>query len=500
MRLLPGSYRLRVPIALVLVALLSGVSVAVATFVLVDRYVEANAIAQTERLARTLAGSLAQPVLRSDVWQAYQMVRAPTQARVDPAAASVRIVIIDVDDRVFVSPEPVAFPIGTHLSSLPPRLAAAAAAARTGAGDSGASLGPEDGEADSWVVAEAIKADEDTVVGLVLVEQQRAISRAQARQIVGQLVALGAVAMVFIGLAGWTAGRRMTAPLERLREAMHVAGEGRVPPAVAEVGRRENEVGELARAFQSMLEELGARRQMEREMLQAERMASVGRLAAGVAHEVNNPLGGMLHAIENRRLRGGVDDATERTLSLLDRGIKQIHSTVSALLNEARHEVHDLQAEDLQDLRLLIHPQAQNLGCAVEWALQPPARLRLPAVTVRQVVLNLALNAIAAAGPGGRVRLESAQGAEGWHLRVSNTGRALTGPQLDELLQGDLRSESGRIGLGLWITGRLLHLAGGTLRLEPATPESGADSDPAAGHAPIHFATVLSATLRGEEA
>lgn len=481
-----GSYRLRVPIALTLVTLLSGVAVAVTTFVLVDRHVEASAITQTERLARTLAGSLAQPVLRNDVWQAYQMVRAPTQARDEDTGASVRIVVIDSTDRVFVSPEPESFPIGTHVSALPPRLAHAATTRAAPADRPTTMQVRRDEDADSWVIGAPIRTDADTVIGMVVVEQQRAIPRAQTREIVVRLAALGTVAIALIGIAGWVAGRRMTAPLERLREAMHDVPETHVPPAVDEVARRDDEVGDLARAYRRMIEELRAKREMERRMLQAERMASIGRLAAGIAHEVNNPLGGMLNAIENRRLRGGVDEATSRTLGLLERGIEQVHSTVGALLNEARREVHDLQADDLQDLFLLVQPQADQLGCSLEWSIEAPRGMRLPAVSVRQVILNLTLNAIAAAGYGGSVRLVSAQGADGWAVRVSNTGSALSQLQLDELLvNAGATSSSGRTGLGLWITGRLIHQAGGSLRVEAP-----------GGVSP--FATTIVATMRDQ--
>ncbi|ODT33435.1 MAG: hypothetical protein ABS55_13265 [Lautropia sp. SCN 70-15] len=479
-----ASYRLRVPIALTLVTLLSGVAVAVTTFVLVDRHVEASAITQTERLARTLAGSLAQPVLRNDVWQAYQMVRAPTQPRDEEGGTSVRIVVIDADDRVFVSPEPQVFPIGTHVSALPPRLAQAASSRPTGSRGAFTQGVTPDEEADSWVVGAPIRTDADTIIGMVVVEQQRAIPRAQTREIVEQLAGLGAGAIALIGVAGWIAGRRMTAPLERLREAMHDAPETRVPAAVDEVARRDDEVGELARAYRKMVEELQAKREMERRMLQAERMASIGRLAAGIAHEVNNPLGGMLNAIENRRLRGGVDEATSRTLGLLERGIEQVHTTVGALLNEARREVHDLQADDLQDLFLLVQPQAEQVGCSLEWAIEAPRGMRLPAVSVRQVILNLALNAIAAAGDAGRVRLASTQDADAWAVRVSNTGKTLSQQQLEDLLgNAGATARSGRTGLGLWITGRLLHLAGGSLQVEAT-----GDASP--------FATTIVATMR----
>ena len=65
--LAPFGYRLKVPIALMAVALVSGILVAATTYMLVDRHVEENAEAETRRLAGTLARALAQPVLRNDV-------------------------------------------------------------------------------------------------------------------------------------------------------------------------------------------------------------------------------------------------------------------------------------------------------------------------------------------------------------------------------------------------------------------------------------------------
>jgi signal transduction histidine kinase len=463
-RALRWSYRLKVPLALVLVALAAGIAVGSTTYLLVFRYVEANAVAQAQRLARTLARSLASPVLANDVWRAFQTVRASSIASAPETVPSIQVWVIDAQATVFVALDPQKHPLGTPASRLP---AALAAAARWIGSEQrlAASYIREDEATNSLVVAERLIAEEDTSLGGVIVQQERAISDAQAREVALRLALLGSITIILVAGLGWVGGRRMIRPLEKLRDSMRDAPTSNVRPAVAEVSRLNDEVGDLGGAFLGMMNEIDAKRQLEREMLNAERMASIGRLAAGIAHEVNNPLGGMLNAIGNRRLRGGVDEATERTLALLERGLQQIHSTVNALLNEARRELHELRDDDLHDLYLLLHPEARASGCALDWRVQLPAGSPLPSVPVRQVLLNLTLNAIAAAGAGGRVQVFAEQSDEAWRLRVANTGTTLAAPHFAELIEAQPRSDDGRTGLGLWITVRILHTVGGRLDL-----------------------------------
>ena len=460
------SYRLKVPLALGLVALAAGIAVATTTYLLVYRYVEANAVAQAHRLARTLARSLAPAVLANDVWQAYQTVRASSLATTPGAVPSVQVWVIDAQDTVFVALDPQGYPLGTPASRLPAPLAAAAR--WIGEQRPESSYLREDEASNTLIVAERLIGEEEALLGGVIVQQERAISRAQAREVAERLALLGSIAIITVAAIGWFGGRRMIQPLEKLRASMRAAPTSNVRPAVAEVSRLNDEVGELGTAFLGMMDEIDAKRRLEREMLNAERMASIGRLTAGIAHEVNNPLGGMLAAIANRRLRGGVDEATERTLALLERGLQQIHSTVSALLNEARRELHELRDDDVHDLYLLLHPEARNLDCALDWRVQVPVDCKLPSVPVRQVLLNLTLNAIAAAGTGGRVRVLTDQGDGQWRVRVANTGAALSPARFAQLLEAQPGGDDGRTGLGLWITARILHTVGGRLELAAA--------------------------------
>lgn len=458
------SYRLKVPLALSVVALAAGIAVATTTYLLVYRYVEGNATAQTQRLARTLARSLTQPLLSNDIWQAYQTVRASSLVSADDPVPAIQVLVVDASGSTFVALDPRTFPVGTAASRLPPRLHEAARWISAGPA-SVASYRSEDEAANTLVIAERIVGEEDTLLGGVIVQQEHGLPRAQAQSVAQRLTLLGSAAIAFIAAVGWIVGRRMTGPLEKLRHSMQAAPSEDVRPAVTEVSQLNDEVGDLGTAFLGMMAELDAKRQLELEMLHAERMASIGRLTAGIAHEVNNPLGGMLNAIGNRRLRGDVDEPTARTLALLERGLQQIHSTVNALLNEARLEPHELRDDDLHDLYLLLHPEAVAAECELDWHVVVPDTGTLPSVPVRQVILNLTLNAIAAAGQGGRVRVTSHTTPGTWRLKVANTGAALDTATFARLLQSHAGDVSGRTGLGLWITDRILHTLGGSIEL-----------------------------------
>ncbi|MDO9568263.1 MAG: HAMP domain-containing sensor histidine kinase [Hydrogenophaga sp.] len=470
-------YRTLVPLALTGVALLAGIAVALTTFFLIDRHVEANAEAETRRLASTLARALVQPVLRNDIWQSYQLVRAATestpQERQDGA---VEIVVMDAREQVFVSPAPRQYPIGAHLSTLPASMIEATRKV-LGSHPPGTARVAEAGDR-SLVLAAPIVGDEDELLGVVLATHPAAISRAQRAAVVRQLTVLGLIAVALVALGGASLGLRLTAPLGRLQEVMQntprraTVREQLQSPELTSMGTRQDEVGELARTFTAMLRQIAANQELERHIQEAERLASIGQISASIAHEVNNPLGGMLGVIQNRRLRGGVDEATERTLGLLERGLHQIHETLQALLNEARREQRSLQVDDLHDLELLLRPEAEHLQCALRWQVAPPTGHDLPAVAVRQVVLNLTLNALAAAGKRGQVQAWSESSDTHWQVCVANTGPALDQVRLDALTHGTERSADGRLGLGLWITARILHTLGGRLNLRaPLPPE-----------------------------
>jgi signal transduction histidine kinase len=282
----------------------------------------------------------------------------------------------------------------------------------------------------------------------------------------GSLAGLGA-------LLAAAAARRALRPVLTVTEALDRAGTGDLaplppPPPAA----RATEAGRVAVAFNGMVARLAERERLQARLAERERAALLGRLVATVAHEVRNPLAGMLTAVETARCFG--DDRTEReeALEVLERGLLQVEAVVSSALALHRDDgpPRPLAATDLEDLRALVGPAARQGQVELDWRVELPAAFPTHAAPLRQATLNLLLNAIAATPPGGRVALEARPAPEGDLLVVvADDGPGLP-PEAKHRLLGEAEpvAEDGAAdpGLGLDIVRHLASRLGARLAVE----------------------------------
>lgn len=268
---------------------------------------------------------------------------------------------------------------------------------------------------------------------------------AQARSLVGPVLACALIAMLLlVVLVSWVLDRQLVAPLARVDEVLDRISDasagaplladggdllGRLAPAVNRLDLRLRE--ERARV-QSQIEALQSKnrelRDAREEVERSERLASVGRLAAGVAHEVGNPmtaLMGFLAILRDRLAQGkGAGDYLDR----LAREAERIDRILRDLLGLARPPARDLQPVDLriaaERARGLLESQPSWTGCALE--LRVPTdlpRARGDDHSVVQVLVNLLVNAAKA----GASRVEVQGRAESGNLvvEVLDDGRGL---------------------------------------------------------------------------
>jgi signal transduction histidine kinase len=277
----------------------------------------------------------------------------------------------------------------------------------------------------------------------------------------------GVSLLLVLLLLGWLLGRRLMQPIANLRQCMQKVGQGDMEvhcDAVRDTARSQDEIGDLARGFEEMLASLRDKQRMEQEMMRSERLAAIGQVAAGVAHEINNPLGGMLNAINTFKRHGDDPAVAEGTINLLERGLRQIQNTVQALLVQARVEAYPLGVADLDDLRTLVQAEVRKKNLTLEWQCLLTDRVALPSTAVRQILINLLLNAIEAAPQGGHVTMRCVPQDGQLQLRVEDNGPGIDPAQRSALF-APFFSGAGGHGLGLWVTNQTVQQLGGRIEI-----------------------------------
>jgi signal transduction histidine kinase len=471
-----SSYRLRLPLSLSIAAVATAFSMAVALGLQTLTNLREDQGRNAMTLGYAMTGVQIQALRNDDVWLAYSLLRGP-----DGGGDAVWI-LLDQTGRIFASNRPRRFRLDQPIQNALPWLPQAQPQVID---ETPGRVSAVDRE-DIRRVLRLPLYSEGSQVGELIALLSDAPYLPRFREILlGGLLVTGGVLSVLLPV-GWLWGRRMVGPLVQLADCMGRVGREDPRRMQCPLPDGDSEIGRLGRQFAAMLAALAEKESLERQMIQAERLAAVGRVAAGVAHEVNNPLGGMLMAIDTYRLSHAVDAQTERLLDLLERALRQIQASVSALLVEARADLRTLTQEDLEDVKTLAQPNIVKARIALNWENACHTAIELPAAPVRQLLLNLVLNAVQAAQGGGHVAVRITTQDNQLMMRIENSGRAIPPEQLLHLFEPYPASGPHTRGLGLWVCYQIVSQLGGSIRAEtqgeltrflvvlPLSPESSA--------------------------
>lgn len=462
MRVFDLSLRHKIPLwgSALIVASILAVSVALMFRAYDD--LRADLFTSSESLGRTLAKTLFPALLHDDLWRAFEIVQAPFQAGTQPNPLAADIIFVANEAReIVVASDPKRLPTLARLDELAGDFRRLGMAMREKPVVITRDFDLPD-SANYYVAVPLAEAERQ--IGTLFIGHSREAFRARFLDLILRGLTIGALVVAVLLPINWYWGRRTAEPLVELADGMAALVQGRPAPVpAADRYAWHDELGRLFTAYREAAQALNEKAMLEREMLHSERLAAVGRLAAGIAHEVNNPLGGMLMAIDNLKQRGPLDPATAKTVSLLERGLQQVAEIVGALLVEARVTRRELSRHDFDDLHTLIEPQAAKKQVALDWNVNLPETLALPAGVVRQVVINLLLNALQAAPEGGWARLSATLRGNVLEIEVANSGGPLPAEVRSHLFEPFVSGREGGHGLGLWVTYQTVVQSGGRI-------------------------------------
>ncbi|MBI2922459.1 MAG: PAS domain-containing protein [Planctomycetes bacterium] len=234
-----------------------------------------------------------------------------------------------------------------------------------------------------------------------------------------------------------------------------------------------------------LIQDITHLREMEVQLVQADKMVAVGQLAAGIAHEINNPLATMSSSSEilAEVLAGGETgtekgkEALKRHLGRIEENVERCKDIVQNLLSFARRDEEGYEEVDLDavldDAVRLVEAGAQARGRRIvrETAAAGGARTvlaRSRGRQIQQVALNLLMNALDATAPGGTVRLAARPLDGGAEFSVADDGEGIRPEHMARLFQPFFTTKPpGKgTGLGLHLSHRIVEALGGRIRAE----------------------------------
>ena len=300
---------------------------------------------------------------------------------------------------------------------------------------------------------------------------------AERRDVVVALTVTNGILTILLAAAGWFLVARMMRPVRILSEHLGVAQELAVPIPENVVAKTRGEFGRLFLAYNALVRSMKEREALGKRLAEEKRLGSLGRLASAVAHEINNPLGGLFNALSTLKSHSHLQSVRDVSLGLLERGLIGIRDVVRTTLTVYRTDVtpRDLSPADIDDLGLLIGPEARRKSVEIVIDNAVAGVVRLPSTPIRQAVLNLILNAVAAAPAGSEVRVSADATDERLAIAVVDRGPGLP-PRAADVLTGHSAAPAPLDGggLGLWTISRLVADVGGNIAVQ--YPASGGTS------------------------
>lgn len=308
-------------------------------------------------------------------------------------------------------------------------------------------------------------------IGLSLEE-----TRKEMRETRLMLLLIGSVGLLIGILGALLLAKRITGPLKKLVEATVKISKGHFSQRINITSQ--DEIGNLARSFNKMSRQLLQARKKEevanQKLIQAEKLASIGRISAGIAHEIRNPLTSVKLNIQKLVLSDNLDEVEKEHLNISQEGIKYMEKSIRDLLDFTRASELELARFSIEQiLEESVKTLADSLALK-KVTLKRNFQDELPQVLVdgdklRQVFLNILRNAYEAVDEEGEITISLSLLKERSRkiikVVISDNGCGIPDKERDVIFELFYTTKTTGIGLGLAIARKIIEQHNGSIQL-----------------------------------
>jgi len=259
----------------------------------------------------------------------------------------------------------------------------------------------------------------------------------------------------------------MVKPLAAVTQGLEAVGRGEMTDFAPVPVKDKDEIGRLSVTFNQIMSELAEKKMLEEEIAMSEKLVALGRITAGVAHEVNNPLAGLLNCIDTLQKHPGDQKLIDRYLPVIDQGLHRIKDIVHNLLVGLKIEESDekVNTEHVDKLQDLITAEIGDRDIEVIWDNRADKGIKIPA-KLEQIVFNLLKNALEVLPDGGIIVFDMYQEGNFLIIEVSDSGPGIPSSIRNQLFDPFFTTKPNGSGLGLWVVYRLVESLQGIIKVE----------------------------------
>lgn len=302
-----------------------------------------------------------------------------------------------------------------------------------------------------------------------------------------------AVGFLLATIFGYMISRSISRPIRHLYRSVLAVADGDLDQQFE--AETKDEIGDLGRAFNIMTRKLRQLKELEQEVQRSNRLAALGELSAGVAHEIRNPLGVIKNSAEMLRDRIQ-DDVRRRELTgFIVEEVERLNRVVTNFLQFARPAEPNIETVDINDVLehtlSFLEPEAESSNITIDKALAPGlSPVLADPDQCRQVFLNLFMNAFQAMNGEGTVRIETRTASEGStvagsaateepsngesgmiEIVIADTGSGIEADDLARIFDPFFSTKAEGVGLGLSLVHKIIENHKGHIRASSKSGE-----------------------------